>query len=53
LADFDEAVAAQAAGILTEQGFNLRSEEAKGRWGKADSEPVRKGFASFVGTLKD
>ncbi len=53
LTDFDEAVAAQAAGILTEQGFNLRSEEAKGRWGKADSEPVRKGFASFVGTLKD
>jgi hypothetical protein len=52
LADVDEAVAAQAAGILADQGFNLRSEEAKAQWEKASSESVRRGFASFVSTLK-
>jgi hypothetical protein len=52
LANVDEAVAAQAASILANQGFDLRSEEAKAQWGKASSESVRRGFASFVSTLK-
>ena len=52
LADVDEAVAAQAAGILADQGFDLRSKEAKAQWEKASSESVRRGFASFVSTLK-
>ena len=52
LANVDEAVAAQAAGILADQGFDLRSKEAKAKWEKASSESVRRGFASFVSTLK-
>ena len=52
LANVDEAVAAQAAGILADQGFDLRSKEAKAKWEKASSESVRSGFASFVSTLE-
>ena len=40
------------AGILADQGFDLRSKEAKAKWEKASSESVRRGFASFVSTLK-
>ena len=52
LKDFDEAVAAQVAGILTDKGHNLGSEESKARWGKVASESVRLGFASFISTLE-
>ena len=52
LTNVDEAVAAQAAGILADQGFDLRSKEAKAKWEKASSESVRRGFASFVSILK-
>ena len=52
LANVDEAVAAQAAGILADQGVDLRSKEAKAKWEKASSESVRRGFASFVTNLK-
>jgi len=52
LANVDEAVSTQAAGILADQGCDLRCKEAKAQWGKASSESVRRGFASFVSTLK-
>jgi hypothetical protein len=52
LANVDEAVTAQAAGILADQGFDLRNKEAKAQWEKASSESVRRGFAYFVSTLK-
>jgi hypothetical protein len=52
LADYDQSITAQAAGILSEGGIKLDGKEAKAQWKKASSESVRRGFALFVDTLK-
>jgi hypothetical protein len=52
LADYDQSITVQAAGILSEGGIKLDGKEAKAQWEKASSESVRRGFALFVDTLK-
>ena len=50
LGHYDEAVAAQAAGLLQARGTDVRA-EAIGRLLQGAAEPVRRGFAAFAATL--
>jgi hypothetical protein len=50
LAGYDEAVAAQAAGLCQTAGIDVRRSEFARRLAEA-SEPVRRGFARFAATL--
>ena len=52
LADYDQSITVQAAGILSEGGIKLDGKQAKAQWEKTSSESVRRGFALFVDTLK-
>jgi hypothetical protein len=50
LGGYDEAVAAQAAGLCQASGVDVRSEAFKGELSKS-AEPVKRGFAAFAATL--
>jgi hypothetical protein len=52
LSGYDQAITAQAAGILSAGGIKLDGKEAKKKWEKASAPSIRLGFSSFVETLK-
>ncbi len=52
LSRFDQAVAAQAAGILSEKGIDLGGKETRTKWGKSESPSVLEGFSSFLKASK-